>query len=83
MMTPTIHLNGTSRGDLHAAYMDALIAVEETIKKMRAAWPHGRDYYPQGEDAIVTARHEWVQHVQHLEDLKRNLEHLCLVTMPT
>jgi hypothetical protein len=82
MLTPTIHLNGTSRGDLHADYMNALIAVEEAIKMVRKTAPHGRDYYPQGNSVIIEAQGEHSARVRHLEAVKRELEELCLVTMP-
>lgn len=56
MLIPTVHLNGTSGQDLleqQQAVLDALRAVREA---MVAAMPNGRDYYPQGEDAIGEAR---------------------------
>jgi len=55
MIIPTVHLNGTSGQDLleqQQAILDALRAVREA---MMAATPNGRDYYPQGEDAIGEA----------------------------
>jgi len=56
MLIPTVHLNGTSGRDLleqQQAVLDALRAVREA---MVAAMPNGRDYYPQGENAIGEAR---------------------------
>jgi hypothetical protein len=56
MIVPTIHNNGTSREELlkqHIAVLDACHAL--TIALANAS-PHGRDYYPQGDDAYRTAR---------------------------
>jgi hypothetical protein len=57
-MIPTVHLNGTSREELCLQLQradDALLAAYEALS---ATAPHGRDYYPQGEDAIVKATAE-------------------------
>ena len=52
MKPPTIHLNGTSRQSLLDAATEARSAVDEAEIKLREVWPNGRDYYPQGQDAI-------------------------------
>ncbi len=82
MHRPTIHLNGTAKGDLHTGYMNALLAAEEAIKALNKCWPHGRDYYPQGEDAIMRAREEHSRWVRSLEAMRKELEELCFVTAP-
>jgi hypothetical protein len=43
---PTVHMNGTSRQDLVAGYVQAINKVEEAITALRQAAPNGRDYYP-------------------------------------
>jgi hypothetical protein len=65
MILPSIHINGTSRGDLFDRYMDAMMAVEAAIDAVAKTWPHGRDYYPQGDDALQQAQAE------HQDRLKR------------
>ena len=82
-MKPTIHFNGTSRGDLHAGYMNALIAVEEALKMVQATSPHGRDDYPQGAEAIVEATLEHRKRMQDLEAIQADFEKLACFTMPT
>jgi hypothetical protein len=67
-MIPTVHLNGTSREELCLQLQradDALLAAYEALS---ATAPHGRDYYPQGEDAIVKATAE------HRSRLRRLIE---------
>lgn len=83
MMKPTIHMNGTSRDELHAAYMDAINAVYVAQERLNKTNPSGRDYYPQGPDAIVTAMREHSVRANCLEAIRRELEELCLATMPT
>ncbi len=52
---PTIHLNGTSKQALLDQLADAYSALDEALAKMGQACPNGRDYYPQGPDAIGEA----------------------------
>jgi len=54
-ITPTVHLNGTSRRSLVANYRAALEALSNAKLMLQEAAPHGRDYYPQGDAAIQTA----------------------------
>jgi hypothetical protein len=56
MILPTIHMNGTSKADLLDRYMTALMAVEAAIDAVAQTAPHGRDYYPQGDDALRQAQ---------------------------
>lgn len=55
MILPSIHLNGTAGADLLAGYREAHEALTRAITAVSAAAPHGRDYYPQGDDAIRVA----------------------------
>jgi hypothetical protein len=52
---PTVHLNGTSAGDLLNAIAAARTAVREAEEAMGRVCPNGRDYYPQGGAAIQEA----------------------------
>lgn len=55
MITPTIHSNGTSKGELFNSYVTALLAVEAAIDRVAKTSPHARDYYVQGDTAHGTA----------------------------
>lgn len=55
MITPTIHLNGTSKEVLSSQVCNAGIALEHALDLMREACPNARDYYPQGEQAFAQA----------------------------
>ena len=58
MTTPTIHLNGSSAERLMAGYEQACDKLQEALLAMGQCSPHGRDYYPQGPDAISAASKE-------------------------
>ena len=55
LAVPTIHLNGTSKQELLDGYINALDALREAHKRLAATCPNGRDYYPQGSEAINVA----------------------------
>lgn len=58
MRTPTVHLNGTSSRELGRQLQEALTALDNADHALAQATPHGRDYYVQGDDAIVEAQAE-------------------------
>lgn len=42
---PTVHLNGTSKGQLIEDLQEATFALDAAIQKLQACAPHGRDYH--------------------------------------
>lgn len=61
MISPTVHLNGTSREELDKQYRHAVEMLDDAITALPA--PNGRDYYPQGQQIINQAmlqRQEWL-----------------------
>lgn len=71
MITPTIHLNGTSREALLEAVCTAGQAVDEAMTALCKAAPHGRDYYPQGAGALAEAEathREWLAKLREVYD---------------
>jgi hypothetical protein len=73
MMLPTIHLNGTSREQLFEGYMDALAAIEYALEAVKYAAPNGRDYYPQGPDAMAQAGDEHILRMKALDKIAAEL----------
>jgi len=69
MKTPTIHTNGTGRADLLAKAEAASRAVCDAIDALIELAPNGRDFYPQGPDAIKTATAEWGVLVDRLKSV--------------
>jgi hypothetical protein len=58
MITPTIHLNGTSGAVLLEQQLKARAALRAAIDAMVDAYPNGRDYYPQRAGAGAQAQRE-------------------------
>jgi len=77
MMKPTLHLNGTSKGKLERQVCDAYDAIQTAMKTLAEAAPNGRDYYPQGSDAIYRAQDEHCARMQKLVDVSKELEQIA------
>lgn len=78
MQTPTIHLNGTNGVALTDAYSDAASAIRDAIDAAHKTGPNGRDYYPQGPDALTAALAEHSDRIAKLEAIKAEFEALAL-----
>lgn len=78
MIKPTIHLNGTAGMDLYAEYCSAHSALAEAIAALGRVTVHGRDYYPQGDDAFRTAAREHAARLSALLVVRDELEALAL-----
>lgn len=70
MMAPTIHLNGTSRDELIAQLETASLALYDAEQALAGMAPHGRDYYPQGPQALEQALAEHGARLQALQALR-------------
>lgn len=75
---PTLHLNGTSKERLGQAYSDAYAALYDAAEKLRQTAPNGRDYYPDGPDAMAKAEAEHRSRQQRIADVMDELESLAL-----
>ena len=78
MMVPTIHLNGTGSKALLEQLRDASDALDAALKAMGEAYPHGRDYYPQGQEAIYRATAEADKRLVAVRTVKDELDALAL-----
>lgn len=76
MMLPTIHLNGTSKGELMRQLQAASAALLDAIHAMQNAAPNGRDYYPQGDNAIQAATVEHSARITKVEDVRAEIYRL-------
>ncbi len=70
---PMIHLNGTGYDSLLADNASAQHAVMLAIESMNAASPHGRDYYPRGDEALPIAIKEHEARVRALQGVLKEL----------
>jgi hypothetical protein len=73
-MKPTVHLNGTSKLELKMAYENAANAVFYALDMLVKTAPHGRDYYPQGEQAIRDAVREHSLRAKKLREVLDELQ---------
>ena len=76
MMKPTIHLNGTSKAALLEDWDQAHEALTIGLRLLCQAAPNGRDYYPQGPDAIHKAQIEHTERVHRVRSVIKELEEL-------
>lgn len=77
MMKPTIHLNGTSAGELERQIDEAYDALNVAFAALKEMTPNGRDYYPQGPDAIYKAQDEHRARLQKITDVQKELSELA------
>jgi hypothetical protein len=73
MIIPTIHLNGTSAKELIKQLEDAFHTLNVAKKALASASPHGRDYYPQGNEAIGQAVKEYRARMDKIIDVQNEL----------
>ena len=74
MIPPTIHMNGTAACDLIEDLTRASASLYQAILDVQRAGPNGRDYYPQGPDAISRAIADHVWRLKRLTDVRQELE---------
>ena len=77
MITPTVHLGGTSRQDLLDQFMEAGHALSLALSKMQDACPNGRDYYLQGPDALSMAMQAHASRVARVQSVMAEYGVLC------
>jgi len=66
-ITPTIHLNGTSKTELLDQQLKALEALRKAGAALMRAAPNGRDYYPQGPQAYTEAATDHTARLKRIE----------------
>jgi len=78
MMIPTVHLNGTSKEGLIEQLCEASQAIELAYSALKRAVPNGRDYHPQGPDAIYKATEEHMDRLHRLDAIKKEIDDLTV-----
>jgi hypothetical protein len=73
LMKPTIHSNGTSRAELCGQLERATEALQTAIGCLSDACPNGRDYYPQGAEAIQEALRQHANRLHSLTEVSTEL----------
>lgn len=79
MQVPTVHLNGTSKEGLVKPLAEAYDAIDLAYDALKRTAPNGRDYYPQGDGALVQAGAEHMDRLRRLDAIKEELQQLILL----
>lgn len=66
---PTIHLNGTSRNELHRQWSEAWDAIQIAYEAIKQSGPNGRDYYLDGPQALSAAVGDHMRRLQRIQDV--------------
>ena len=74
LTAPVIHLNGSGANSLIEGYAECITALNECAAIIRRHSPHGRDYYPMGNDVINHARTAWDERIEPMLSFARELE---------
>jgi len=77
MAVPTIHRNGSSADSLLDAVTEASEALFQAMDKMEKTHPNGRDYYPQGPEAIKQAEREYQDRMRRVMAVRAELVNLA------
>lgn len=78
---PTVHLNGTSQRELLDQIQTAHAAVNDAMIALTKATPNGRDYYPQGPEAIRKAIIDHSERLAKLATVSGELETIGIAIM--
>jgi hypothetical protein len=78
MMIPTIHLNGTGAETLMRELNAAIDGIDVAYTAVSHMTVHGRDYYPQGQQAYQVARIEQERRLRCLIEIKNELLEMYL-----
>ncbi len=77
MILPTVHLNGTSKAALLEQLENASNALNDAYAAMKQAAPNGRDYYPQGEDALARATAAHLDRLRRVDTVKDEIDDMA------
>lgn len=81
MTKPTIHMNGSGKQHLTEQYTNVTNALNAALNALSEAYPHGRDYYVQGPEAIDAAVREHDARIEAVrtvyKDMLQMLRHVA------
>jgi len=78
LLTPTIHLNGTTGRHLLDQQLQVMRALQDVLTAMRNACPNSRDFYPQSEGVALQAREAYNERFRLISGLHAEYEALAL-----
>lgn len=77
LLPPTIHLNGTSKDELLNQLEAVVSALEAALAALNAAAPNGRDYYPQGPEALTDAQAAFAERARAVKQVHTDFSNLA------
>lgn len=77
LLKPSIHLNGTSKGELLDQLQTVVTALEAALAAINAAAPNGRDFYPQGPEALTEALAAFAERAQAVKQVHTDFSNLA------
>lgn len=78
MQLPTIHHNGTAKPSLIDALCAASAALDAAYNALKQTAPNGRDFYPQGPDAIRNATEEHLDRLRRVDAVKSEIDRMAI-----
>jgi len=76
LLMPVIHLNGTSKERLIEALCEASNKLNDAYEALKETAPNGRDYYPIGPSAIITAQEQHHSRLRRLDEIKSEIDQI-------
>jgi hypothetical protein len=77
LVTPIVHLNGTSKAELLRLREEFYAALDAAVAALREMAPNGRDYYPGEAGLMERAVEQHRRRCASLTDLMREMEEEC------
>lgn len=76
VVTPQIHINGSSARSLAKDYMDALTTLDDALEMLKKTAPNGRDYQ-HDPSKLREATAQWRGHMTNIQNAKAYFEILA------
>tara|TARA_R110000868_G_scaffold68383_6_gene202070 strand:- start:339 stop:602 length:264 start_codon:yes stop_codon:yes gene_type:complete len=77
MITPIIHMNGTSGERLLEQQLKAIAALGAALVAMSDAYPNGRDYYTQGPQVVTGAMADHAARMDAVEAIREQYNQIA------
>jgi hypothetical protein len=82
IVLPIVHSNGSGRQALMDQQHQAVMAIQAAIAALMDSMPHGRDYYPLGDDVHHRAYLQAMERVTALQKVQAEVCHIYTNLLP-
>lgn len=73
---PTVHMNGDTREELIRVNMRVYEKAGDLLTALYQSGPNGRNFYPQGVEAIIHAAEEHRDRIEAVQRIKAEMEEI-------